>query len=45
MTDDLTIITIHKTGSGDPDLLHFPQVDELRDAFDIKKLKKSQKKR
>jgi thiol-disulfide isomerase/thioredoxin len=35
MTDDLTIITIHKTGSGDPDLLHFPQVDELRDAFGV----------
>ena len=35
LTDDITIITIHKTGSGDPDLLHFPQVDELRDVFGV----------
>ncbi len=35
LTDDIAIVTIHKTGSGDPDLLHFPQVDELRDAFGV----------
>lgn len=35
LTSDITIITIHKTGSGEPDLLHFPQVDELRDAFGV----------
>ena len=35
LTDDVTIVTIHKTGSGDPDLLHFPQVDELRDALGV----------
>tara|TARA_B100000809_G_C15125320_1_gene526009 strand:- start:1033 stop:2085 length:1053 start_codon:yes stop_codon:yes gene_type:complete len=35
LTEDIAIITIHKTGSGDPDLLSFPQVDELRDAFGV----------
>jgi thiol-disulfide isomerase/thioredoxin len=35
LTDDIAIVTIHKSGSGDPDLLHFPQVDELREAFGV----------
>jgi thiol-disulfide isomerase/thioredoxin len=35
LTEDIAIVTIHKTGSGDPDLLNFPQVDELRDAFGV----------
>ena len=34
-TEDIAVIAIHKTGSGDPDLLNFPQVDELRDAFGV----------
>ena len=35
VTEDIAVIAIHKTGSGDPDLLNFPQVDELRDAFGV----------
>ena len=35
LTDDIAIVTIHKTGSGDPDLLHFPQVDELKEALGV----------
>ena len=34
-TEDIAVIAIHKTGSGDPDLLNFPQVDELREAFGV----------
>ena len=35
VTNDIAIVAIHETGSGDPDLLNFPQVDELRDAFGV----------
>lgn len=35
LTEDIAIVTIHKTGSGDPDLLHFPQVDELKEALGV----------
>jgi thiol-disulfide isomerase/thioredoxin len=34
-TEDIAVIAIHKTGSGAPDLLNFPQVDELREAFGV----------
>ncbi len=35
MTQDLTIIAIHESGPGEPDLLHFPQIDEIKDVFGI----------
>ena len=35
VTEDIAVIAVHKTGSGDPDLLNFPQVDELRDVFGV----------
>ena len=35
LTDDVTIVAIHESGSGDPDLLHFNQIEEIKDAFNI----------
>ena len=35
LTDDITIVAIHESGSGDPDLLHFNQIEEIKDAFNI----------
>ena len=35
LTDDITIVAIHETGGGDPDLLNFPQIEDIKDAFNI----------
>ncbi len=35
LTDDITIVAIHESGVGDPDLLHFPQIEEIKDVFGI----------
>jgi thiol-disulfide isomerase/thioredoxin len=35
LTNDLAIVAIHETGSGDPDLLNFPQVEDLKDEFGV----------
>jgi thiol-disulfide isomerase/thioredoxin len=35
LTNDIAIVAIHETGSGDLDLLNFPQVDELREVFGV----------
>jgi thiol-disulfide isomerase/thioredoxin len=35
LTNDIAIVAIHETGSGDPDLLNFPQVEDLKDEFGV----------
>lgn len=35
LTDDIAIVAIHESGSGITDLLHFSQIEEIKDAFDI----------
>ncbi len=35
LTNDITVVAIHETGSGDPDLLDFSQMEELKDVFNI----------
>ena len=37
LTDDIAVVAIHEAGSGnvDSDLLHFPQIEEIKDAFGI----------
>lgn len=35
LTDDITVVAIHESGVIDPDLLDFPQVEILKDAFGI----------
>jgi thiol-disulfide isomerase/thioredoxin len=35
LTDDITIVAIHESGVGEPDLLHFSQIDEIKDVFGI----------
>lgn len=35
LTDDITVVAIHESGFGDPDLLDFSQIEELKDVFNI----------
>lgn len=35
VTSDITVVAIHETANSNPDPMHFPQVEDLKDAFGV----------
>ena len=35
VTDDIAVVAIHETANSNPDPMHFPQVQDLKDAFGV----------